>query len=107
MKLETGSDMVKLLPKMNTTMDVYKNRIGSQHFWRSRSWKNAFGCVGLSGNACDLSEEIRSLGLVHNTVKPLSIPKETDIAKLWSKKRSVPFKSLFLLPAKLHLEEIS
>ena len=75
-------------------------------FWRARSWKNAFGCVGLSGKTCDLSEEIRSLGLVHNTVKPLSFPKETDIEKFWPKKKKVPFKSLFWLPAKLHLEEI-
>ena len=69
-------------------------------FWRARSWKNAFGCVGLSGKTCDLSEEIRSLGLVHNTVKPLSIPKETDIEKLWPKKKKGAFQIFVLVTSK-------
>jgi len=75
-------------------------------FWRGRAWKSAFHSVGLLGDQSSMTEELQCLGLSRQIVVPTIIPKEDDLQEIWPGRKVVPFKSLFWLPAKLHIPHI-
>ena len=75
-------------------------------FWRGRNWKTAFHNVGLLGQAKSISDELRQLGGTRLTDSPTALPSETQLQEIWPRRKTIPFKSLFWLPAKLKPVEI-
>lgn len=75
-------------------------------FWRGRNWKTAFHNVGLLGQAKSISDELRQLGVTRLTDSPTALPSETQLQEIWPRRKAIPFKSLFWLPAKLKPVEI-
>ena len=78
----------------------------TKYFWRGRNWKAAFHAVGLLGRPTAISEEIRQLGLSRLTDSPTVMPSEIQLQEIWPRRKTIPFKSLFWLPAKLKPDEI-
>lgn len=78
----------------------------TKYFWRGRNWKAAFHAVGLLGKHTAISEEIRQLGLRRVTDSPAVMPSEIQLQEIWPRRKTIPFKSLFWLPAKLKPDEI-
>lgn len=75
-------------------------------FWRGKAWKSAFQAVGLLGHPSGMTEELQCLGLSRQSIMPIVIPKEDDLRDIWPRRKHLPFKSLFWLPAKLHIPNI-
>ena len=78
----------------------------NKFFWRGRNWKTAFHNVGLLGKPKWMSEELRQLGVTRlkDTLTPL--PSESQLQEIWPRRRTIPYKSLFWLPAKLKPAEL-